>query len=124
MLPLAIHETALRNLGADDERLSELESALAGAPPGTMVGRVSRVDRGRFQQLTPLGSYPVDTTGVAPVGVGDWCTIIEVDDTPNSDSNFALHRLLSRRSSLVRQSSGNRTEVQVLASNIDSVMVV
>jgi ribosome biogenesis GTPase / thiamine phosphate phosphatase len=115
---------AWRKMGADEERLVEIETSLSQAPENALVGRVSRVDRGRFQLLTNDGLVPVSTTGVSPVGVGDWCLIIDTEAANGPSSSFGLHQVLARRSALVRQSSGSRTEVQALAANIDTVMVV
>ncbi len=115
-------EAVLRALGADDDILSALDGALAGAPPGTVAGRVGRVDRGRFQLLSTHGGVPVATSGVSPVCVGDWCT---AQPTPDRGANtYALADLLPRRTALVRQSSGSRVESQALAANMDAVMVV
>jgi ribosome biogenesis GTPase / thiamine phosphate phosphatase len=114
----------LRTLGADDEILEALTAVLEKAPPGTAAGRVGRVDRGRFQLLTAGDDISVATSGVAPVCVGDWCT---VSGTPGADgiaAPYALHEALPRRTALVRQSSGSRVESQALAANIDTVMVV
>jgi ribosome biogenesis GTPase len=66
----------------------------------------------------------VDTSRVASVGVGDWCAVIEMEGTEADGQSFSLLRVFDRRSALVRQSSGNRTEAQVLASNMDAVMIV
>ena len=115
-------ETVLRALGADDDILSALQAALADAPPGTVAGRVGRVDRGRFQLLSTQGGVPVATSGVSPVCVGDWCT---AHPTPDRGTNtYTLADLLPRRTALVRQSSGSRVESQALAANMDAVMVV
>jgi ribosome biogenesis GTPase len=115
-------ETVLRALGADDDILSAFVTALADAPPGTVAGRVGRVDRGRFQLLSTAGGIPVTTSGVSAVCVGDWCTA-----TPTPDrgvDSYALGDVLPRRTALVRQSSGSRVESQALAANMDIVMVV
>ena len=115
-------ETVLRALGADDDILSALHAALADAPPGTVAGRVGRVDRGRFQLLSTRGGVPVATSGVSPVCVGDWCT---AQPTPDRGADtYTLADLLPRRTALVRQSSGSRVESQALAANMDAVMVV
>jgi ribosome biogenesis GTPase / thiamine phosphate phosphatase len=115
---------ALRALGADTERLAEIDAALSDAPGGTVAGRVARVDRGRFQLMNADALLSVATSGVSPVGVGDWCLVVEI---PNADGNSVAHellRVLSRSSALVRQSSGARTELQALAANIDTVMIL
>jgi ribosome biogenesis GTPase / thiamine phosphate phosphatase len=108
-----------RSLGADAPRLAELVER-TDAAAGRLGGRVTRVDRGRFQALTTAGSVPIATTGVAPVCVGDWCVVHQADD----EDAFELDEVLPRAAMLVRQSSGGRTEVQALAANIDVVTVV
>jgi ribosome biogenesis GTPase len=115
-------ETVLRALGADDDILSALDAALADGPPGTVAGRVGRVDRGRFQLLSTAGGIAVTTSGVSQVCVGDWCTAHRTPD--RGAASYALADVLPRRTALVRQSSGSRVESQALAANMDTVMVV
>src|SRR5229473_1293657 len=116
----SIHGPTWRTLGASDQLIDELTALLIDAPVGTLVGRVSRVDRGRFLVAVGSESIPIDTSGVSPVCVGDWCTI----GGQSGSSSLVLLRVQPRRTALVRQSSGSRTEVQALAANIDAVMVV
>jgi ribosome biogenesis GTPase / thiamine phosphate phosphatase len=115
-------DAVLRALGADDDILAAFERVLADAPPGTVAGRVGRVDRGRFQLLSTEGGVPVATSGVSPVCVGDWCTATPAPD--RGTNTYALADLLPRRTALVRQSSGSRVESQALAANMDTVVVV
>jgi ribosome biogenesis GTPase len=114
----------LRTLGADSELLDQLAATLTQSSPGAVVGRVARVDRGRFQVLTPDGPLSVATSGVSPVCVGDWCTVGEVLGSEGKVASYELDQVVPRRTSLVRQSSGSRVESQALAANIDTVMVV
>jgi ribosome biogenesis GTPase / thiamine phosphate phosphatase len=116
-------DAVLRSLGANDEVLEVMAALVEGGPPGTLAGRVGRVDRGRFQLLSAQDPISVATSGVSLVCVGDWCTVV---GTPGPDENvtYALHQILPRRTALVRQSSGSRVESQALAANIDAVMVV
>jgi ribosome biogenesis GTPase len=115
---------ALRALGADDGVLGALEAAMADAAPGSVPGRVGRVDRGRFQLLTTNEPLAVATTGVSPVCVGDWCIVGGTPDVDGVVTTYALSYVLPRRTALVRQSSGSRVVSQALAANIDTVMVV
>jgi ribosome biogenesis GTPase len=114
----------LRILGADDDVVDAFATLLAGAPAGTVVGRVGRVDRGRFQLLTAEGGISIPTSGISPVCVGDWCAAGGTSDDPGHEDTYALLEVLPRRTALVRQSSGSRIESQALAANIDTVMVV
>jgi ribosome biogenesis GTPase len=115
---------SLRALGADAPLLSQFEVELRAAPKGAFPGRVSRVDRGRFQIMSEAAAVSVSTSGVSPVCVGDWCILIGEATANDGTTTYGLFEVLPRRSSLVRQSSGSRTEVQALAANIDAVMVV
>jgi ribosome biogenesis GTPase len=120
--------TSLETLGADADWLSALAEALDTSPPGAIAGRVSRVDRGRFQMLTPGGPVAVATTGVSRVCAGDWC-IVQALPSPGGTAGgkAVVHELLTvlpRRTALVRQASGSRTEVQALAANVDVVLVL
>ena len=65
----------LETLGADADLQHDLAVRLVDAPAGSMAGRVSRIDRGRFQMLTAAGPVAEATTGVSPVCVGDWCIV-------------------------------------------------
>jgi ribosome biogenesis GTPase / thiamine phosphate phosphatase len=115
---------SLEAIGADADLLVQLTELLNASPPGAVAGRVSRVDRGRFQLLTAGGPLSVATTGVAPVCVGDWCIVLAA---PASDGRADVGELLTvvpRRSALIRQASGSRTEPQALAANIDVVLVL
>jgi ribosome biogenesis GTPase / thiamine phosphate phosphatase len=114
----------LRALGANDDVLQAFAAALNGAGPETTPGRVGRVDRGRFQLLTPNGPVAVATSGVSPVCVGDWCTVEGTPEGDGPEAVYTLRQVLPRRTALVRQSSGSRVASQALAANIDTVMVV
>ncbi|HVB90611.1 MAG TPA: ribosome small subunit-dependent GTPase A [Acidimicrobiales bacterium] len=109
---------ALHSLGADPALIAQLIAGEAAAA-GSVIGRVSRVDRGRFQALTSTGTAVVATSGVSPVCVGDWC-LLKRAGPPGS---FELGEVHPRHTALVRQSSGSRTEVQALAANVDVVVI-
>ncbi len=115
---------SLAALGADAERLGGVTAALAGAPAGAAAGRVSRVDRGRFQVLTGSGPVGVATVGVSPVCVGDWCIVVAPDVPDARGDTYLLHEILPRRTVLIRQAAGARAEAQALAANVDVVLVL
>jgi ribosome biogenesis GTPase / thiamine phosphate phosphatase len=115
---------SLETLGADAAWLSDIAGALDDSAPGAIAGRVSRVDRGRFQMLTAGGQVSVATTGVSLVCVGDWCIVIALPSSSNGATLYTLLKVLPRRTALIRQASGSRTEPQALAANIDVVLVL
>ncbi|WP_246063218.1 ribosome small subunit-dependent GTPase A [Blastococcus colisei] len=87
---------------------------------GTVLGRVARIDRGRLTVLTADGERRVvpgaalhATDGTGPA-VGDWVTV---------RGELAVE-LLPRKSAFVRTVAGRRSAAQVVAANLDLVLVV
>jgi ribosome biogenesis GTPase len=96
-------------------------SARAGAlPPGSEPGRVSRVDRGRLSVLTGDGErrvHPVAALyddGLSGPAVGDWVAV---------RGELAV-AVLPRSSAFVRTVAGRTSAAQVVAANLDTVLVV
>ncbi|MBO4254907.1 ribosome small subunit-dependent GTPase A [Streptomyces griseorubiginosus] len=94
------------------------------AEQGLLPGRVVRVDRGQCDVITPVGTVRADTEFVVPrdpmkvVCTGDWVAV----DPEGSDPRY-VRTLLPRRTAFVRSTSSKRSEGQVLAANIDHVVI-
>ncbi|MFD9435783.1 ribosome small subunit-dependent GTPase A [Streptomyces sp. NPDC060002] len=94
------------------------------AEQGLLPGRVVRVDRGLCDVVTPVGTVRADTEFVVPrdpmkvVCTGDW---VAVD--PEGNNPRYVRTLLPRRTAFVRSTSSKRSEGQVLATNIDHVVI-
>ncbi|MFI5796570.1 ribosome small subunit-dependent GTPase A [Streptomyces sp. NPDC051677] len=94
------------------------------AEQGLLPGRVVRVDRGQCDVVTPVGIVRADTEFVVPrdpmkvVCTGDWVAV----DPDGSDPRY-VRTLLPRRTAFVRSTSSKRSEGQVLATNIDRVVI-
>jgi ribosome biogenesis GTPase / thiamine phosphate phosphatase len=94
------------------------------AEQGFLPGRVVRVDRGQCDVVTPAGTVRADTEFVVPrdpmkvVCTGDWVAV----DPEGSDPRY-VRTLLPRRTAFVRSTSSKRSEGQVLATNIDHVII-
>ncbi|MPY43912.1 ribosome small subunit-dependent GTPase A, partial [Streptomyces phyllanthi] len=94
------------------------------AGQGLLPGRVVRVDRGQCDVVTPGGTVRADTEFVVPrdpmkvVCTGDWVAV----DPEGSDPLY-VRTLLPRRTAFVRSTSSKRSEGQVLATNIDHVVI-
>ncbi|MDX3692217.1 ribosome small subunit-dependent GTPase A [Streptomyces europaeiscabiei] len=94
------------------------------AGQGLLPGRVVRVDRGLCDVVTPAGTVRADTEFVVPrdpmkvVCTGDWVAV----DPAGSDPCY-VQTLLPRRTAFVRSTSSKRSEGQVLATNIDYVVI-
>ncbi|MFF7359319.1 ribosome small subunit-dependent GTPase A [Streptomyces sp. NPDC008125] len=122
--------TALSGLPAPSHPLTPYgwddDWAAAFAPyaaQGLLPGRVVRVDRGQCDVITPSGTLRADTAFVVPrdpmriICTGDW---VAVD--PDGDPLF-VRTLLPRRTAFVRSTSSQRSEGQVLATNIDHIVI-
>jgi len=104
----------LTDLGWDDA----WEVALAATlDPSLSPGRVSRIDRGAMTVLTAAGARRVRSTPGVQNAVGDWVTISDDELPPVSAT-------LPRRSAFRRASDGAHAPEQVIAANIDTVVIV
>jgi ribosome biogenesis GTPase / thiamine phosphate phosphatase len=106
----------LADVGWDDE-WAAVFAALA--PPGALAARVARADRGACTVLAP-GNLRV-TSGRRPVATGDW---VIVGPGPLPDDLPTVIDVLPRRSAFVRERPGRETAEQVVAANVDTVLVV
>ncbi|MEU1705438.1 ribosome small subunit-dependent GTPase A [Streptomyces sp. NPDC005706] len=94
------------------------------AEQGLLPGRVVRVDRGQCDVVTPSGVVRADTEFVIPrdpmkvVCTGDWVAV----DPQGGDPRY-VRTLLPRRTAFVRSTSSKRSEGQILAANVDHVVV-
>ncbi|WP_330460549.1 ribosome small subunit-dependent GTPase A [Streptomyces sp. NBC_00820] len=94
------------------------------AEQGLLPGRVVRVDRGQCDVVTAEGVVRADTEFVVPrdpmkvVCTGDWVAV----DPEGGDPRY-VRTLLPRRTAFVRSTSSKRSDGQVLATNIDHVVV-
>jgi ribosome small subunit-dependent GTPase A len=93
----------------------------ADLPAGCEPARVSRVDRGRLTVLTVRGEHRVspaaalyEPSGSGAPAVGDWVAL-------RGDRAVAV---LPRTSAFVRAAAGRTSAAQVVASNLDTVLVV
>ncbi|MFJ9584107.1 ribosome small subunit-dependent GTPase A [Streptomyces acidicola] len=114
-------QDALAVYGWDEGWAAEFASY---AEQGLVPGRVVRVDRGQCDVVTPGGTVRADTEFVVPrdpmkvVCTGDW---VAVD--PEGSHPLYVRTLLPRRTAFVRSTSSKRSEGQVLATNIDHVVI-
>ncbi|MHC4598424.1 MAG: ribosome small subunit-dependent GTPase A [Planctomycetota bacterium] len=121
-------------MGNRYDKLSELGwsdwfEGRAGGGPEETVARVAAVDRDRLLLVDETGQFPGRLAGrylhhhhraeEMPC-VGDWVTL-----SKEPDGGFGVIRgLLERRTSLRRKAAGNVTEQQMIAANVDFVVVV
>ncbi|MFC9893073.1 ribosome small subunit-dependent GTPase A [Nocardia sp. NPDC127579] len=87
-------------------------------PAGQAPARVIRMDRSECDVATPTGlaraRCPRSDSEVSGLCTGDWVTV---------DAELTVRRLLPRRSAITRSSVSGRSEAQVLAANVDTVLI-
>jgi ribosome biogenesis GTPase / thiamine phosphate phosphatase len=102
-------------LGWDPARDAEFAPLSGSAVPA----RVSRVDRGAIDVITAENPVRVETRAGDPdVAVGDWVALTA------ADRRWQLDTVLARRSAIRRASVTGESVAQVLATNVDVVLVV
>lgn len=119
------HDASLTDLGWDDSLTADLQAAGDGHLPA----RVTRIDRGGADLLSLSG--PVRATfgrdvlaamaahRTAVPTVGDWAALVEWPD-----GRITIEAVLPRRTSVVRDGVDRTSHGQVLAANVDLVVVV
>ncbi|GAU67113.1 putative ribosome biogenesis GTPase RsgA [Streptomyces sp. NBRC 110611] len=103
------------------------------AGQGFVPGRIVRVDRGRVDAVVADGdgirTVLADTALVAtgdPMRVpctGDWAVLDLENGRTGDHVDGVVRALLPRRTAFVRSASSKRSEGQVLATNIDTVVI-
>ena len=89
--------------------------------------RVAASGRGLLEVLTPEGARRATVSGrllhlsdaAALPTVGDWVGL-----RPDTGDVAVIDHVFARRTSLARKAAGKRTDAQILAANVDTVMIV
>jgi ribosome biogenesis GTPase len=111
-----VHPGALAGVGWSD-RVAALFTMI---DPHLLPARVTRVDRDRCRVMTAAGESEAQAAELP--AVGDWVALRHDPDDPTSLPQVA--EVLPRWSSLARHAAGNATTEQVMAANVDRVLVV
>jgi ribosome biogenesis GTPase len=115
-------EAALRSCAPQGERA-------CGPPGGLAPARVSADHGGALEVLSAAGVLRAELSGrlayqaAGPEdlpGVGDWVAIAARPD----EGAATVHAVLPRRTLLLRRAAGRATRAQVLAANVDAVLIV
>ena len=97
--------------------------------PADVVARVVAVDRDALLLMDQTGTFRAKLAGSylyrhhlshEQPCVGDWVCL----EKPAGDDVGVVHALLERRTSLRRKSAGNAIEFQMIAANMDDVVIV
>jgi ribosome biogenesis GTPase len=110
--------SALAALGLREDMEQDVRAHTAR---GLLCGRVARVDRGECTVLTAAGpERSLAPAGVVQVAVGDWVAI----EPANDQSGAVVREVLDRQTQFIRGAAGDETLQQVIAANMDTVLVL
>jgi ribosome biogenesis GTPase / thiamine phosphate phosphatase len=116
----------LTELGWDDVRAEQFEPHAAA---GLIPGRVAVQHRGAYDVLTEVGELRCDVAGrlyddaSSPAdlpAVGDWVAVAARPD----EQSGTVQAVLPRRTKFSRKTAWQAAEEQVLAANVDVVLIV
>jgi ribosome biogenesis GTPase / thiamine phosphate phosphatase len=97
------------------------DTALAAGPAGSEPGRVSRIDRGELSVIAADGPLRVRASRQLQLAVGDWVTLSPATEP---DGLGEVASLLPRRTGFARATPDAHQAEQVVAANIDTVLIV
>jgi ribosome biogenesis GTPase len=110
-----VPNTLLASLGWDETRATEF----APYADSAVAGRAVRVDRGAIDVLTADNPVRVDTTPYdEPLAVGDWVALVATEDR-----RWSVDAVLPRRSAIRRAVVTGESQAQVVAANVDVVLI-
>ena len=120
------HGLTLEELGLTPELRAQFEPHAAA---GLAAARVGAVDRGEYTLLTGKGElravlggrlrHSATQSAELPVS-GDWVAALPLAD----EGRAVIHAVLPRRTVIERKTPGTETRAQVLAANVDLVLIV
>ena len=94
-----------------------------------LIGRVSTQYKNSFKVITENGEIAAEISGKFHYSVkelseypavGDF---VMIDRTDNLQGNGIIHHILTRKSVFARKMAGSKEEIQVVATNIDTVFI-
>lgn len=121
---MTLNTIDMKNLGLTDElnQESKLYKDL-------FIGRVSSQSKNLYKVITENGDIAAEISGKFKYSVkelseypavGDFVMVDRVD---NSQGNGIIHHILTRKSIFARKVAGSKEDIQIVATNIDTVFI-
>lgn len=114
----------MKNLGLTEQMVQEAKQY-----KNLFIGRVSSQYKNLYQVITEVGEMTAEVSGKFLYSVkkpsqfpavGDF---VMVDRLDHSLGNLIIHHVLTRKSVFARKVAGSREDLQVVATNIDTVFI-
>ncbi len=114
----------MKNLGLTEEFIQESKIYKE-----LFIGRVSSQSKNLYKVITEKGEIVAEISGkyhYSVKGISEYPAVgdfVMVDRTNNSQGNGIIHRILSRKSVFAREMAGTKEDIQIVATNIDTVFI-
>ncbi|MFK2827019.1 ribosome small subunit-dependent GTPase A [Bacillus sp. B190/17] len=121
---MKLNNIHMKNLGLTEKFIQESKIY-----KDLFIGRVSSQYKNLYKVITEKGEITAEISGkfrhsVIEMSeypaVGDF---VMVDRTDNSQGNGIIHHILTRKSVFARKAAGSKEDIQIVATNIDTVFV-
>ena len=121
---MKLNTISMKNLGLTEEWIQESKQY-----KDLFIGRVSTQSKNLFKVMTENGEMVAEISGKFHYRINDPSQypavgdFVMVDRTDDSQGNGMIHHILTRKSVFARKSAGSKEELQVVATNIDTVFI-
>ena len=121
---MKLNNINMKNLGLTEKFIQESEIYKE-----LFIGRVSSQYKNLYKVITENGEITAEISGKFHYSVielsefpavGDF---VMVDRTDDSQGNGIIHHILTRKSVFARKVAGSKEDIQVVATNIDTVFI-
>ena len=121
---MKLNTISMKNLGLTEEWIQESKQY-----KDLFIGRVSTQSKNLFKVMTENGEMVAEISGKFHYSIKDSSQypavgdFVMVDRTDDSQGNGMIHHILTRKSVFARKSAGSKEELQIVATNIDTVFI-
>lgn len=121
---MKLNNIDMKNLGLTEELIQE-----SNIYKDFFIGRVSSQSKNLYKVITEKGEIIAEVSGKyhhSVKGISEYPAVgdfVMVDRTNNSKGNGIIHRILSRKSVFLRETAGTKEDIQIVATNIDTVFI-
>lgn len=121
---MKLNHINLKNLGLTDRFIQESKQYI-----NLYIGRVSSQYKNAYKVITENGEIKAEITGKFHYNVNGFSEFpavgdfVMVDRTDTSEGNGIIHHVLTRKSVFARKVAGSKEDLQVIATNIDTVFI-
>ncbi len=114
----------MKNLGLTEELIQESKIY-----KDLLIGRVSSQSKNLYKVITEKGEIVAEISGkyhYSVKGISEFPAVgdfVMVDRTNNSQGKGIIHQILSRKSVFARETAGTKEDIQIVATNIDTIFI-